>query len=116
MEVLVEDLVRWCCTRTCTTRLAMLLLSSWPPPLRTLPLAPSCIEVDPHAMSIWLLRKKEHIFLVCNPQSKKSPGRYLTQQFVGLILPRIHGPRRCRPSSLTQQLLTKGLTCSFTSS
>ena len=59
MEVLVEDLVRWCCTRTCTTGLAMLLLSSWPPPLRTLSLAPSCIEVDPPAMSIWLLRNEK---------------------------------------------------------
>ena len=59
MEVLVEDLVQWRCTRTCTTGLAMLLLSSWPPPLRTLPLAPSCIEVDPPAMSIWLLRNEK---------------------------------------------------------
>ena len=59
MEVLVEHLVRWCCTRTCTNGLAMLLLSSWSPPLRTLPLAPSCIEVDPPAMSIWLLRNEK---------------------------------------------------------
>ena len=32
-----------------------------------------------------------YIFLVCNPQNKRSPRRYLTQQFVGLLLPRIHG-------------------------
>ena len=61
MEVLVEDLVQWRCTRTCTTGLAMLFLSSWPPPFRTLPLAPSCIEVDPPAMYIWLLRNEKSI-------------------------------------------------------
>ena len=59
MEVLVEDLVWWCCARTSTTGLAMLVLSSWPPPLRTLPRAPSCIEVDPAAISIWLLRNEK---------------------------------------------------------